>query len=175
MFDLDETLDRSAARGRIAHAAIATLAAKTRRPTQAEVQHHVDAALERFAPIEARAHRQNLRGVIHRYFTRGLPPRRFVFGGAEFDLGIGRADLVWFDIDGFVLADEVKTGDPRTLLLSSTTKQLDRYRTACREAWGTAFLGLRLLCLTDPAASRFIDPSGATSLLSASPYLEVVC
>lgn len=48
--------------------------------------------------------------MVHRYFVRCLPPRRFVFGGSEFDLGVERPDLVWFDVDGFTLADEVKTG-----------------------------------------------------------------
>jgi hypothetical protein len=172
VFDLDEELARSTDEGTIAHAAIARLAALTRTPSLLEVQALVDEALAHFAPIEARAHRQNIRGVVHRYFTRCLPPARFAFGGAEYDLGIGRADLVWFDFDEVVLADEVKAGSPRSLRLSTTTRQVERYRIACLDVWGDRFAGLRLLCPTDPGASLFVDPTGLTTSLVASPYLN---
>ncbi len=158
--------------GRIAHAVIAVLAATTRCPTLGQVQQLVDEALSGFAPIEMRAHRQNIRGVVHRYFTRCLPPPEFIFGGAEVDLGIGRADLMWFDIDDRVLADEVKAGSPRRVGLAATTDQVDRYRRACLSVWGDRFVGIRLLCPTDPARSLFIDPAGTTCGLTTTPYFE---
>lgn len=172
MFDLDEERARPTALGTIAHAAIAKLAAHTRSPSLAQVQALVDEALSEFAAIEARAHRQNIRGVVHRYFSRCLPPARFIFGGAHYDLGVGRPDLIWFDVDGCVLADEVKTGSPQSLLLATTTEQVERYRAACCEVWGDRFVGIRLLCPADPAASLFIHPSGLRTPLSATPHLH---
>lgn len=172
MFDLDEERARPTAQGTIAHVAIAKLAAHTRKPSLDQVQALVDEALSKFAAIEARAHRQNIRGVVHRYFTRCLPPAQFILGGANFDLGVGRPDLIWFDVDGRVLADEVKTGSPRSLLLPTTADQVERYRLACCEVWGDRFLGIRLLCPPDPAASLFIHPSGLRTPLSATPYLD---
>jgi len=172
VFDIDEELARATDEGSIAHAVIARLAARTRTPSLTDVQSLVDEALAGFAAIEARAHRQNIRGVVHRYFSQCLPPPEFVFGGAEWDLGVGRADLVHFDFDESVLTDEVKTGSPRSLHLSSTKRQVERYRGACLDVWGDRFIGLRLLCPTDPATSLFINPAGVVSPLASTPYIN---
>lgn len=168
MFDIDEELARPTDEGTIAHAVIATLAAQTRTPTYAAISGQVNKALGRFAPIECRAHRQNIVGIVHRYFSQCLPPARFLFGGAEFDLGVGRADVIWFDVDGSVLADEVKTGSPRNLRLTSTAEQVERYRVACVAAWAERFVGLRLLCASEPSASVFILPDGGNMPLSST-------
>lgn len=172
VFGIDEELARATDEGSIAHAVIARLSALTRTPSLSDVQSLVDDALAGFAAIEARAHRQNIRGVVHRYFTRCLPPAEFVFGGAEWDLGVGRADLVHFDFAERALADEVKTGSPRSLHVASTKRQVERYRGACLEVWGDRFIGLRLLCPTDPAASLFINPAGVTTPLAITPYIN---
>lgn len=168
MFDIDEELARPTDEGSIAHAVIATLAARTRNPTFGEMSAQVNAALGRFAPIEGRAHRQNILGAVSRYFRQCLPPARFIFGGAEHDLGVGRPDLLWVDIGGYILVDEIKTGSPRSLLLTRTIEQVERYRAACVAAWAELFLGLRLLCVSDPAASVFILPGGGTLPLSST-------
>jgi hypothetical protein len=172
VFDLDEELARPTDEGRIAHAVIAKLAAETRRPSLARVQTLVDEQLGQFAPIEARAHRQNIRGVVHRYFSRCLPPSRFIFGGANFDLGVGRPDCLWFDIEQFVLTDEVKTGSPRNLALAKTREQVERYRVACLETFDERFLGIRLLCPAEPSESLLITPDGTTKRLADTPYLQ---
>jgi hypothetical protein len=172
MFDIDEELARPGSEGAIAHAVIASLAAVHRKPTLFQIKAEVDRALGRFAPIEARAHRQNVTGVVHRYFSRCLPPARYFFGGTEFDLGVGRADLVWFDVDGLVLADEIKTGSPRSLRLTTTLEQVERYRAACLAAWGERFVGLRLLCPCEPAASIFIRPDGGSMQLSVTLHQD---
>lgn len=168
MFNIDEELARPTDEGSIVHAAIASLAASGRNPTLAQISGQVSKALGRFAPIEGRAHRQNILGIVHRYFSQCLPPARFLFGGAEFDLGVGRADLIWFDSDGSVLADEVKTGSPRNLRLTSTAEQVERYRVACVATWAEQFVGLRLLCASEPSASVFILPDGGSMLLSST-------
>ncbi len=168
MFDIDEELARSSSEGSIAHAVIATLAGSTRTPTLAEISGQVNKALGRFAAIEGRAHRQNIVGIVHRYFSQCLPPVRFFFGGAEFDLGVGRADLIWFDIDGAVLADEIKTGSPRNLSLTSTTDQIERYRRACVATWADRFVGMRLLCAAEPSASVLVLPDGSRKPLSVT-------
>ena len=168
MFDIDEELARPTDEGSIAHAVIATLAARTRNPTFGEMSAQVNAALGRFAPIEGRAHRQNILGVVGSYFRHCLPPARFIFCGAEHDLGIGRADLIWIDISGYILVDEIKTGSPRSLRLTCTAEQVERYRAACLAAWAQMFAGLRLLCVSDPDASMFILPNGGTLPLSST-------
>jgi len=168
VFDIDEELACPTDEGSIAHAVIATLAASGRNPTLTQISGQVNKAMRRFAPIEGRAHRQNILGIVHRYFSQCLPPARFFFGGAEFDLGVGRADLIWFDIDGSVLADEVKTGSPRNLRLTTTTDQVERYRVACVATWGVRFVGLRLLCASEPSASVFVLPDGSSVPLSST-------
>jgi hypothetical protein len=170
MFDIDEELARPTDEGSIAHAVIATLAGNGRNPTFAEISGQVNKALGRFAAIEGRAHRQNILGIVHRYFSQCLPPARFLFGGAEFDLGVGRADIIWFDVDDSVLADEVKTGSPRNLRLTSTAEQVERYRVACVAAWAERFVGLRLICASEPSASVFILPDGGSMPLSSTLF-----
>jgi hypothetical protein len=172
MFDLDEGLARTDLVGAIAHAVIADLAALSRAPDLPLMQKRIGDHLHRFGQMESRAHRQNLCGVVQRYFRRCLPPEIYVFGGSEYDLGIGRADLVWFDPLGRVLVDELKTGSSRRLELSSTAEQVERYRRACVSAWGEKFQGLRVLSPVEPSRSRLITPDGTALTLNTTPYLQ---
>lgn len=171
VFDLDEELARPTEVGAIIHRVTAALAATTCQPSLALLKGCIDGELARFAPIEARAHRQNITAAAWAYFRQCLPPEGWAFAGSEHDLGTGRADLVWLNPVGRVLVDELKTWAPRNLRLRSTAQQVEKYRKAAIEAWGDAFVGLRLICPTEVAASFFVQPDGTYSDLASSGFL----
>jgi hypothetical protein len=170
MFIDDEELARPASTGTATHASIAALAARTRTPTGPEVMAAVNAALPMFSPIEARAHRQNVTGLVAGYFWNLLPPATWLFAGSEVQLGEGRVDLLWRDSGDRLLLDEIKTGAPRSLSLSSTQQQVSRYLTAAHEIWGERFVGVRLLSLRDWRRSLFVSLDGSQRPLRSSPY-----
>lgn len=172
MFDFDEKRARPRETGSIAHRVIGKIAASTLEPTIDEVKAAVDAEMACFSPIEARAHRQNLRGLVHQYFWHCLPPAAFMLTGAEQQLGDGRIDLAWFDFTESVLGDEIKAGNPRSLHLTSTRLQVERYVTTAHGIWGDRFLGFRLLSLSEPAMSLFFAPHQPPKLLTDTPYLR---
>lgn len=168
----DEELARARDVGQLIHAAIGDLAVRCLQPTLPEIDRATNSGLSRFAPIEARAHRQNVKAGIHVYFRRLLPPTDWSFHGAELRLGSGRADLVWTNPDGLLLLDEIKTGSPRQLLLPNTRRQIDRYRDCAQLAWPGQFVGVRLLSLIDPSRSLFIASDGSTHPLDTTDYLR---
>jgi hypothetical protein len=55
--------------------------------------------------------------------TGEIPPPSYTFCAAEFDLGVGRVDLVWFDKADNVVVDEIKTGNSRSLRVKRTLEQ----------------------------------------------------
>lgn len=172
VFDFDEERARYRETGSIAHRVIGKIAASSLEPTMDEVKAEVDAEMACFSPIEARAHRQNLRGLVHQYFWHCLPPAAFMFSGAEQQLGDGRVDLAWFDVAERLLGDEVKAGNPRSLHLTATRLQVERYVATAHGIWGDRFLGFRLLSLSDPAMSLFFTPGQSPTLLTDTPYVR---
>ncbi|RYP86864.1 hypothetical protein EKO23_07780 [Nocardioides guangzhouensis] len=166
----DEGLARAGDVGSRAHHAIATLAARGTRPTYQEQVAVVASLLAGFRPIEARAHRQNLLAAVGSYFAHLALPDGWQFHGSEGRLGTGRVDLIWCDPDGRILLDEIKTGNPRTLLIQRTRAQVHGYLAAASEIWSTQFLGVRLLSTLDPATSQFIKPSLEVTALAVTPY-----
>lgn len=172
MFDFDEERARNKETGSIAHRLIGKIAATTLHPTIVEVKSAVDEETSQFSPIEARAHRQNLRGLVHQYFWNCLPPAEFMLGATESQLDGGRIDITWFDHTERLLDDEVKAGNPRTLQLSSTAAQVQRYLTARERIWGDRYVGLRLISLTEPAASLFCAPGRRPILLTHTAYMR---
>lgn len=172
MFGFDEELARNRETGSIAHRLIGNLAATTLHPTLDEVKLAVDEETSQFSPIEARAHRQNLRGLVHQYFWHCLPPAEFMLNAAEKQLDGGRIDLSWFDHEERQLVDEVKAGSPRSLQLSTTASQISRYMTACEAIRGDRFLGIRLISLVEPSASLFFAPGHRPTLLTDTPHIR---
>jgi hypothetical protein len=171
MFYDDEELARSSQIGVAVHAAIGTLAAVTRCPTTSQLQVAANRALGDFAPIEARAHKQNVASLAGSYFWHLLPPAEFVFAGAELDLGAGRVDLLWRDSDDGLLIDEIKAGSPRELSLPRTTAQVTRYLDCATRLWPDQCIGVRLLCLADPHRSVLVRPDGSRAPLHATARL----
>jgi hypothetical protein len=156
----DEERARPASTGTATHTAIAALAAVTRTPTGPEVTAAINAALPMYSPIEARAHKQKVAGLVAVYFWHLLPPPTWLFAGSEVELGDGRVDLLWRDSADRLLLDEIKTGAPRTLALSTTEQQVQRYLATARDIWGERFLGVRLLSLADWRRSVLVTPDG---------------
>ncbi|MGK5111671.1 PD-(D/E)XK nuclease family protein [Geodermatophilus sp. CPCC 205506] len=171
MFHDDEELARSGQVGVLVHATIGTLAARTRCPSPTDLRAAADRALGAFAPIEARAHRQNVAALSGSYFWHLLPPATWIFAGTELDVGVGRVDLVWRDSGDRVLIDEIKTGSPRELGLARTTAQVRRYLDCATQLWPDRFIGIRLLSLTEPHRSVLVRPDGSRVPLHRSPYL----
>ena len=171
MFYDDEELARSSQIGVAVHAAIGTLAAVTRCPTTSQLQVAANRALGDFAPIEARAHKQNVASLAGSYFWHLLPPAEFVFAGTELDLGAGRVDLLWRDSDDRLLIDEIKAGSPRELSLPRTTAQVTRYLDCATRLWPDQCIGVRLLCLADPHRSVLVRPDGDRAPLPATTYV----
>ncbi|MBN1093443.1 hypothetical protein JKP75_13245 [Blastococcus sp. TML/M2B] len=160
MFYDDEELARSSQVGVLVHATIGTLAARTRTPTAAELRIAADRAMHMFAPIEARAHRQNIASLTGSYFWHLLPPPGWLFAGTELDVGVGRIDLLWRDRDDRVLIDEIKAGSPRGISLARTSAQVTRYGDCATRLWPDQFIGIRLLSLTEPHRSVFVRSDG---------------
>jgi hypothetical protein len=167
----DEELARSSQIGVAVHAAIGALAAVTRCPTTTQLQAAANRALGDFAPIEARAHKQNVASLAGSYFWHLLPPAEFVFAGSELDLGVGRVDLLWRDSDDRLLVDEIKTGSPRELSLARTTAQVTRYLDCATQLWPDQCIGVRLLCLADPRRSVLVRPDGSRAPLPRTAYV----
>jgi hypothetical protein len=173
MFTTDEELARSNDVGRLIHQAIAELATETSYDGFGPATFTAAASrqLGGFRPIEARAHRQNVAAGIAVYFGWLRLPSPWAFVGAELQLGGGRTDLLWRHDDGRLLVDEIKTGNPRRLLLRATREQVERYLALGRQQWGPRFVGVRLLSTADPVTSLFVDADGATSPLHVSEYV----
>jgi hypothetical protein len=167
----DEELQRAGQVGVLAHHCIAMLASKADHPTHRTITAVVDQALSSFRPIEARAHRQNLSGAIGAYFWHLALPTHWTFRGNEVDVGGSRVDLLW-QHNGEVLVDEIKTGSARQMRLTSTSTQIQQYLTTGRAVWGGDFRGIRLLCLSDPDQSLFIDPHATQQPLRTTPYVS---
>jgi hypothetical protein len=172
MFTLDdEELQRAGLVGVLAHQCIAELAGTADRPTPRAITAVVDRSLSVFRPIEARAHRQNLAGAIGAYFWHLMLPTSWSFLGSEVHVGGGRVDLLWRH-GSSVLVDEVKTGSARQMRLARTSTQIDQYLSTGSEVWGEQFLGVRLLCLSDPGQSLFIHPNAANQPLHTTLYVS---
>jgi len=166
----DEELARSREVGGLTHRVLATLAQHTQRPSPDEIKRAISAAMPGYAPIEARAHRQNIASGVFAYFRFLLPPTPWSFLGAEVALGPGRVDLMWQEAGGQVLLDEIKTGSSRQLALTRTLDQITSYLDCARSEFGDSLVGLRLLSTTDPRRSLFIHPGGEHQPLFATPY-----
>jgi hypothetical protein len=171
MFYDDEELARSSQIGVAVHAAIGSLAAVTRCPTTTQLQAAANRALGDFAPIEARAHKQNVASLVGSYFWHLLPPAEFLFAGTELDLGAGRVDLLWRDSDDRLLIDEIKAGSPRELSLARTTAQVTRYLDCATRLWPDQCIGVRLLSLADPHRSVLVRPNGSQAPLPRTAYV----
>lgn len=172
MFPIDdEELQRAGLVGALAHRCIAELAGAVSRPTTRHITTIVDQSLSAFSPIEARAHRQNLAGVVGGYFWHFELPPGWTFWGSEVHVGVGRLDLLWRR-GRLVLIDEVKTGSARQMRLARTSTQLDQYVTTGSAVWGEQFIGVRLLCVVDPRQSLFIHPHAAHQPLHDTPYVS---
>lgn len=167
---IDEELARPREIGRITHEVIATLAPRTFTPTLDDIQRAVTTALPGYAPIEARAHRQNIAAGVFAYFRFLLPPASWSFAGAEVSLGLGRIDLLWRDAGGRHLIDEVKTGSSRQLQLTRTHRQIETYLADARLDFGDDLVGARLLSTTDPGQSQFVHPDGRRQPLHTTPF-----
>jgi hypothetical protein len=172
MFNDDEELARSTDVGRLAHTAIAELAATARQPTFADLIASANAALSMFAPIEARAHRQNVVGLAGSYFWHLQPPADWRFAGRELQLGSGRVDLLWADPAGRLLVDEIKAGCPRAVRLAATHAQARRYAQIAHAVWGERFVGVRLLALRAPQDCLLFTADGHPRPLHHTPYLR---
>lgn len=168
----DEELARSREIGTIAHSVIGRLAAVSLAPELDQVRSAINRELSQFASMEAKAHRQNLRGLVHSYFWHSLPPAAFMLSAAEQRLETGRVDLVWFDIDDQILVDELKAGHPRALQLATTREQVRRYTTELVDTWGDRFLGVRLVSLAEPSASLFVGPGCPPVSLAETEYVR---
>jgi hypothetical protein len=166
----DEELARNGETGRLIHQVIATLAADATPPTPERIKRAVSAALPGYAPIEARAHRQNITSGVFVYFRYLVAPAGWRFLGSEMSLGLGRVDLVWRDDRGLTLLDEIKTGSSRQLELSRTHRQISMYLDCARQEFGDRLAGLRVLSTSDPRRSLFVHPDGEHSPLFATPY-----
>ena len=172
MFHDDEELARSNQIGVAVHATIGSLAAHTRSPTVGELQKAADRALGAFAPIEARAHKQNVASLSGGYFWHLLPPARWLFAGTELDIGAGRVDLFWRDSADRLLIDEIKAGSARELGLTRTAAQITRYLDCAAQRWPDQFIGIRLLSLADPHRSVLVRPDGSRTPLHRTDYLQ---
>jgi hypothetical protein len=166
----DEELARSREIGTLTHQVIASLLPVTSSPTPEQITAAVNAALPGYAPIEARAHRQNIAGAVGSYFWRLLPPPQWLFHGAEVHLGLGRVDLLWVDFDERILLDEIKTGHPRDLQLSSTREQITSYGDCARLRWADRYVGIRVLSTRDPRKSQLVTPNGHWKPLFTTNY-----
>jgi hypothetical protein len=166
----DGTKARSATVGALAHEGIARLLARGIDPTPHQVRQLVGELASQFPRMEGRAHRQKLTASISSYFWHLLPPKEFIFHGAEVDLGTGRPDLLWVDFQGAVLLDEVKTGNHRALETSDTYDQVEKYREIAVSAWGQQFLGIRLLSTSAPRKSLYVTADGARMPLNSTPF-----
>ena len=167
----DGTKARAGTVGALAHEGIARFLTDGIEPTPEEVRRLAGELVSPFAQVEGRAHRQRLVGAISSYFWHHLPPREFLFHGAEVDLGSGRPDLLWASFRGEVLLDEVKTGNHRTLKTRATTEQVERYREIACHAWGDQFLGIRLLSTSTPGKSLFVSADGSVTQLASTSFL----
>lgn len=167
----DGTKSRSGTVGALAHEGIARFLRNGIEPTSEQVRQLAEELVSPFAQIEGRAHRQRLIGAISSYFWHHLPPREFLFHGAETDLGSGRPDLLWANFRGGVLLDEVKTGNHQTLRTRATIEQVEKYREIAFHAWGDRFLGIRLLSTSAPRRSLFVRADGSTAPLASTPLL----
>lgn len=172
MFHDDEELARSSQVGVAVHAAIGALAAHTRSPTVAELQRAAHRALGSFAPIEARAHKQNVASLAGSYYWHLLPPATWLFAGSELDVGAGRVDLLWRDDADRLLIDEIKAGSPRELGLARTRAQTGRYLDCATQLWPDQFIGIRLLSLADPHRSVLVRPDGNRVPLHETHYIN---
>jgi hypothetical protein len=172
MFHDDEELARSSQIGVAVHATIGSLAAHTRSPTVAELQKAADRALGSFAPIEARAHKQNVASLAGSYYWHLLPPATWLFAGTELDVGAGRVDLLWRDSDDRLLIDEIKAGSARELGLARTAAQITRYLDCATQRWPDQFIGIRLLSLADPHRSVLVRPDRSRTPLHQTDYLH---
>lgn len=170
MFDIDEEQARSRDIGVTAHAAIATLAARTRTPSPLDYPQAVKAALQKYPASERLAHRQNAAGLVAAYFWHLLPPPGWTFAGSELRLGAGRVDLLWRNDVGLILLDEIKAAPARNLILPTTVAQVDRYCQTGRGIWGERFIGVRLLSLRDWRQSLFVTPTGERQPLHTTRY-----
>lgn len=166
----DEELARPAEIGRHAHQVIALLAQRHTTISPQDIHESVTAALHAYRPIEARAHRQNMTSGVFCFFRFLLPPTEWRFVGAEVALGPGRIDLLWRDVQGRMLLDEVKTGSSRQLLLSRTHRQVQTYLDCAIDTWGDRLTGLRLLSTSDPGRSLFFHADGRHEPLLDTPY-----
>lgn len=166
----DEGLARADRVGTAVHHCIASLASMTRHPTLEQVKAVAETTLTGFRPVEARAHRQNIRGPIHAYFWHLLPPSSFLFAGHEVQLGHGRIDLLWRSMTHRLLLDEVKTGLPERVELSAVRQQCETYLAGAHSQWGRGVLGLRLLSTSDVRRSMFLGPDGTWVSLWETPF-----
>ena len=166
----DETLARPREVGELIHRVIGHLAEIDLCPDARAIMTATAEVMARFAPIEARAHRQNVAGGALAFFRHLRPPDGWRFVGRELHVGLGRVDLVWSGPGGLVLVDEVKTGG--WLRRPVVTAQVHRYLDCARSVWPDRFVGLRLLSTADPYRSLFYDPAGRDRALHDTPHVR---
>jgi len=174
VFARDEDWDGSdhARLGRLAHDAIGRVLTRTRTP---DPQLLVDVVKKVVGPtptLRGAGVRQQVAGLAAQYFWHLALPASWRFVGAEYAIGRRRLDLLHRDTGGAVLLDEVKAGHVRQLGVERTREQIDRYVDCAVALWRDRFLGIRLLSLSDPDRSVFVDPDGTHRPLRDTPYLE---
>lgn len=103
------------------------------------------------APVYRQAIMQRVVTAASRYFTR-FSPRGWRFVGSEVIVGGVALDLLW-ESNGYLMADEIKTGAVALFGEGDLELQVAGQLQAGREEWGDAFLGVRSIRLREPELS----------------------
>jgi hypothetical protein len=95
--------------------------------------------------------------LARRYLTQGAPTTPWSLLGVEFDTGNGPVDLAWRHPDGRVFFDEIKTSRiAGGQVAPSWMQQVHRYSNAGMATFGDAFIGTRLLPLSQMRLARLV-------------------
>lgn len=174
VFVRDEDWDGSnhARLGRMTHDAIGRVLGRTRTPDHQLLLDVVKEVVGPSPPLRGAGIRQQVVGLVAQYFWHLLPPEPWRFVGSEYAIGRGRLDLLHRDAGGAVLLDEVKAGHVRQLGVERTREQIDRYVDCAVALWRDRFVGVRILSLSDPDRSVFVDPERALTPLYDTPYVQ---
>lgn len=108
------------------------------------------------------------------YLRRFKPNPPWLFVGSEVTVATGRVDLVFQNEQtAEFIVDEIKAGASRA---GQTTarEQVLRYIAGGVEAWGSFFIGVRLLWLASPHSSQFYGPKSRNGRpLNQTPYYSL--
>lgn len=112
----------------------------------------------------APTYRQNIRmrlaSALAVYLRELRPPANWALLDSEVEGPESRHDLVWRTAAGHVISDEIKSGRAIASELQSVQEQLRRQLAGGTAIYGSAYHGVRLCLLVQPAHSRFFDIHG---------------